>query len=145
MRRDTYRFSGFTLIELMIVLAIVGILAAVAYPSYVEHVQRSRITEATSTLSDWRIRMERYFQDNRDYRNAGTCGIVPPASNSFDYECFADDLTQNTYTLRANGRDESGMGAFQFDLNQDNQRRTLAFPGVSGTQDCWLTKRGGTC
>ena len=72
------RHQGFTLIELMIAVAIVAILSAIAIPSYTEYVQRSRIIEATSTLSSMRVKMEQYFQDNRSYVNACTAGTVAP-------------------------------------------------------------------
>ena len=57
--------SGFTLIELMITVAIIGILAAVAYPGYQDYVIRGKIPEATNTLSSTRVRLEQYYKDNR--------------------------------------------------------------------------------
>lgn len=59
--------SGFTLIEMMIVVAIIGILAAIAYPSYDEYVKRGNRTEGQALLSDASARQERYFAQNNAY------------------------------------------------------------------------------
>ena len=59
-------FGGFTLIEVMITIAVIAILAAVALPNYVEYVTRSRLVEAKTNLSDMRTRMEQFFLDNRN-------------------------------------------------------------------------------
>lgn len=62
--------SGFTLIEMMIVVAIIGILAAIAYPSYDEYVKRGNRTEGQALLSDASARQERYFAQNNAYITA---------------------------------------------------------------------------
>lgn len=59
--------NGFTLIEVMITVAIVGILAAVAYPSYTEHVKKSARAEAITALVDAANKQEQFFVDNHDY------------------------------------------------------------------------------
>ena len=132
--------KGFTLIEVMIVLVIIGILAAVAYPSYGEHVQRSRIADATSTLADLRIRMERFFQDNRTYVNGAACGVAMPAGGAFNYACVGN---ATGYTLTAAGA--AGMNGFVFTVNEDNLRRTIAFRGELVNQNCWMTRAGERC
>ena len=64
------RSRGFTLIELMIAVAIIAILAAIAIPSYTDYIRRGRLTEALGRLSAMRVKMEQYFQDNRVYTGA---------------------------------------------------------------------------
>jgi prepilin-type N-terminal cleavage/methylation domain-containing protein len=64
--------NSFTLIEVMVTVAIVAILASIAYPSYRDYVLRSRIVNATNGLSTMRANMERYFQDDRTYLSAGS-------------------------------------------------------------------------
>jgi len=147
------RNAGFTLIELMIVVAVVGILAAVAYPLYTDYVRRSRITEATSTMNDMRVRMEQYFQDNRTYANAGACGVADPpfnaAESSFQVLCAGADA--NGYTLNANGNGAKGMGAFQYRLVVNAggvTRSTIGVPAdwaVPAPNTCWATRKGGKC
>ena len=147
------RAAGFTLIELMIVVAIVGILAAAAYPLYTEYVQRSRITEATATMNDMRVRMEQFFQDNRTYANAGACGVADPPFNagesSFQVLCSGADA--NGYTLNANGNGGKGMGAFQYRLvvaAGGVTRSTVGLPGgwsLPAPNTCWAVRKNGSC
>ncbi len=144
------RHSGFTLIEIMIVVAIIGILAAIAMPSYNDYVTRSRITGALSTLSDMRVKMEQFYQDNHDYTNACTAAVVPPTDNpNFAFSCGVPTLT--TYTLTATGQNR--MDGFVYTINQSNAKSTTlsaasgkASTGWSGNgSTCWVTGKGGGC
>lgn len=128
--------SGFTLIEMMIVVAIIGILAAAAMPSYTDYVKRGKATEATSTLANARVQIEQYFQDNRTYVGF-TC---PAAGKNFTYGCVT---TQTTYDLTASGKAAQNMGSFEFTIDETNFR-TSKFDS-STSANCWLTKKGGTC
>jgi type IV pilus assembly protein PilE len=136
---------GFTLIELMITVAIVAILAAIVVPSYRDYITRSRITEATSNLSTWRVRMEQYYQDNRDYTNAcvgTTLATPPPATTNFQFGCGNMGLT--TYTLTATGI--NSMNLFIYTVDQNNLRKTTGAPaGWNTSATCWVLKRDGSC
>lgn len=138
---------GFTLMELMIVVAIVGILASIAYPSYVAYVQRGKISEATSTLADMRVRLEQHFQDNvasgNGYTGAPVCGAGAPPTMYFAYTCPTLNATQ--FTVQAQGQAAGGMNGFTFTLNQNNARQTTAFPGLVGTKNCWIQRAGDAC
>lgn len=147
--------NGFTLIEVMIVVALLGLLAAIAMPNYSAYVTRSKIPGATATLSDMRVKMEQYFQDNRTYVGAcaaGTVAPVPPTTNpNFGFTCT--NLTATTYTLTADGdaAGKSGMTGFVFTINESNVKGTTlsatagkASAGWSGGGGaCWVTSKGG--
>ena len=81
------RPSGFTLIEVMIVVAIVAILASIAIPAYTDYILRSKITAATSALGSQQVKMEQFFQDRRTYVGACAAGtvarrrLIPPATS----------------------------------------------------------------
>ena len=100
---------GFTLIELMIVVAIIGILAAVAYPSYVEYVKESRRSEARSNLLELAQFMERYHAANGRYvteAGGNTAPALPYRQSPKDggskfYNLKVDDAGNNQYTLNA--------------------------------------------
>lgn len=141
--------NGFTLIELMVVVVIIGILAAVAVPAYQDYVTRGKIADATSLLANKRVQMEQYFQDNRTYvtgANGSACDNDTVSSQNFDFSCPAA-ATQTTYTLRALGK--NGMTGFTYTINESNVKQTTAAPtGWAATTmptTCWITKKGGVC
>lgn len=136
--------SGFTLIEVMVTVAIIGILAAIAVPAYQDYVLRGQLVDAHNALAALRANMERHFQDNRDYRSIGTTFISPCASpaaaGSFTLSC--PTLTATTFTAQAAG--SGPTTGFTFTVNQQNVRATT---GVrSGWTSCttgWTTKKSG--
>ena len=140
------RGLGFTLVELLVVVAIIGILAAIAVPQYSDYVTRSKIAEVTATLSEHRVRMEQFFQDNRTYAGACTLGTVapPPTGRYFTYAC--SNLSATTYTVTATGVAAEGMNGFVYTINQANARSTTGVPaGWATNTNCWVTKKGGVC
>jgi len=138
--------GGFTLLEMMIVVAIVAVLAAIALPSYAAYVQRGRILDAVTRLSDARSRMEDYFLDERVYVDAsGRCGFLPPASATdvFNVQCEA---TATTFIVTATGVAAKGMTDFVYAIDQSGAKATLAVPrGWSRSADCWTIRQDGFC
>lgn len=138
--------SGFTLIEMLIVVAIIGILAAIALPGYQDYVRRSKLAEATSQLSDLRVKMEQWYQDNRKYTDAGdaACGVAMPAAQYFTFTCANGD--PQSFVLTATGVAAQDMGGYTFTIDQANARQTTAFPGAAGLpKSCWIYRKGDGC
>lgn len=140
---------GFTLIELLITVAVIAMLAAVALPSYSNYVQRGKITEATSTLSELRLRAEKYFADNRSYQPNPPSGTTPGFNTAatgtryFTYACTAP--TAATFTCTATGIGD--MTGFAYTINESNVRAS-DFTGLAGWNDCatrWIGKKGEAC
>ncbi len=78
------REAGFTLIELMVVIVIIGILASIAYPSYREHMRRSARSDARAALLDAASREEQYFLDNKSYTtNLAKIGAAAATENGY--------------------------------------------------------------
>jgi type IV pilus assembly protein PilE len=128
---------GFSLIELMIVLAVMGILVRIAYPSYVDYVTRGKLVDATSGLSDGRVKMEQFFQDNRTY--AG--GPTPTATTNFTFSNGTPTTT--TYTITASGVAATSVAAFSYTIDQNNVKGSTTPWGNNAT--CWVVKKGGQC
>jgi len=145
---------GFTLIELMITVAIISILTAIALPAYTNYVIRGKIPDATGQLASMQVKMEQFFQDNHTYAGAPNPNnlAVPcttadtTTSQYFDFSCAAAP-TAAAYTLQAVGK--GSMSGFTYTVDQSNAKTTTV-TGVSGwsaatPNNCWVTKQGGTC
>jgi type IV pilus assembly protein PilE len=139
--------GGFTLIELMIVVAIIAILAAIALPSYNQYVVRAKLTEAYSNLLAIRVQSEQWFQDNRTY-----AGMPCSTTNGkyFTYLCTPPAPTPTTYTIHATGIAGTDVAGLDFTITESNARATVVTApastnGWSGNGTCWIVRKNGSC
>jgi type IV pilus assembly protein PilE len=129
------REGGFTLIEVMITVVIIGILAAIAYPSYTRHVQEARRMDAQAMLVETAGRLERCYTTTNDYRyrnreNADCVDFSNLESEEAFYEIAAPTLTASTYTLTATPK-----GAQASD--SECEPIQLTHQGVRTPDACW--------
>lgn len=132
---------GFTLIELMISVAIVAILMAIAIPSYRAYVYRSYLSEAFDGLSNYQIRMEQSLSDNGNY-GVGACAVATANTVHFTVACA---LTNGGlgFTATATANNVGGFTGYTYTINETSARVTTVFPnGVGLPSACWLVHVG---
>lgn len=133
--------KGFTLIEIMIVVLIIGLLYTIAIPSYQDYILRSKLTEGIGAVSIMKVKMEQHFQEKRTYEGAceaDSLASIPGELDKFTVEC--SDLTAKTYNIKVSGE------GFEYTINQANEKATTQVPNGWTTSDkCWVTNKNGQC
>lgn len=134
--------KGFTLIELMITMAIVVIIGSFALPAYTNHIQKSRRVDTEGALMELANAMERYYAQNNTYVGAalGSTGIFPsqtPVDGSTKYyDLSISGATTTDYTLRATPRgDQAGDGRLSLDAT--GTRLWNSNDAGTGTDHSW--------
>jgi len=139
--------AGFTLIELMIVVVVMGILASIAYPMYADYVTRSQIVDGTTKLGDFRTQMERFFMDNRNYGAGAACGIADRPAGADDYfglTCVRAAGPPDSYQVTATGARGSVTG-FVYTIDQSNNKTSAGTGGKYTNKFCWALRKDGSC
>jgi type IV pilus assembly protein PilE len=133
------KMGGFTLIELMIVVAIIAILAAIAYPSYTEYVRKSRRAQAKADLMELTQQAERYRTTENHYTGWTPTFTQSPRDGTAQYTLSVEDLAAGTYTLKATpvaGSPQANDKCGTLSINQSGTK----FSGADGTTanpDCF--------
>lgn len=131
--------TGFTLIELVIAIAIVGILTAIAVPSYQEQVRKSNRKAAATCLMEYAQFMERYYTTQLTYVGAapGTLGCANDLATRYTFG-LNGAATLNAYSLRATvaGDQVNDSKCLNLSVDQTGQRRVSGSYSASPT-DCW--------
>jgi len=140
--------TGFTLLEIMVVVVLIAILAAIGLPSYNDYILRSRLGEAYSNLGDMSTKLEQFFQDSRTYVGAcaaGTVAPLPAANNARYFTITCSNLGATAYTVTATGIAGTNTAGFTFTIDQAGTRATTAVPASSGyvaNATCWVRRKG---
>ena len=142
---NNYRINsrGFSLVELMVVIAIMGVLAAIVVPNYSEHIKRGKLTDAVNELAQLRLAMERAFQNTGTYAGTGTdpCAVSMPTGKYFTFTCTSAS-SPPTYTLTAKNIGSQGLGAaesYKYTINEGGVMQTAAYAGTTfdTPKSCW--------
>lgn len=142
---------GFTLIEMLVVVTIISLLVAFAIPLYGQYVRRSQISEAVVVLSDYQVKLEQYFQDNRKYGSALCADVASPSWSNFKpanarYFTFGCTVTGGGtgYKLTAKGVAGRAVG-HEYTVTESGAKSTTMYdnePQIN--KGCWL-QAGGEC
>ncbi len=141
--------SGFTLIELMIVVAIIGIIAAIAYPSYTDYVDRARRSDAQGALMGLAAAMERHYATNNSYQGAASGGAdtgapaiypdeVPLDGNNKYYDLTIQSAAASSFTLRATPKGaQAGDGMLELDSTGVRRWDSDGIGGFGAGENTW--------
>ena len=134
--------AGFTLTEVLITVAIVGILTAVALPNYRDYVTRGRLTEAFTALSAAQTSAEQYWSNTRSFASFDAASTFPPAGNHFTYALSG--ASASAYIITATGT--GPVANFVYTINQSGVHATTGVPtGWTTNSACWVDRKNGTC
>lgn len=130
------QLRGFTLIELMIVVVIISILAAIGYPSYLQFVNKSRRSDAQAVLLETSQRLERCYSMHNKYDDAG-CAVALPLNSPEGYYTVTGVINSNSFTLTATptagGPQVNDGDCTTLSINQLNQKTATGADAGS----CW--------
>lgn len=129
--------QGFTLIELMIVVAIIGILAAVAIPSYQNYTKKAKFTEVVQATAPFKVAVEGCFQDKQDLTVCGTVGTNGIPANAGASGYVSSVAVGANGVITATAVSTNGLSGELYTL-------TPAATGAAGSQNLTWTK-GGSC
>ncbi len=152
------RAAGFTLIEVMIAVAIVAILMAVALPSYRNYVIRGKLVPQTNALAAMRAQMEQYYLDNRTYLSVTTVtpNILSPCDDpavsksygTYTLSCISKSATG--YIIQSVATTGSAAAPAAYTMDQAGLQATSALPAPWGAlptnaSGCWIMRKGDSC
>lgn len=124
------RQSGFTLIELMVVVAIIGILASIAYPAFIDYLRSARRADAQSDMLTIQLGMEKWRANNSSYAGATVSGVAPSVSNTYyTYSITGAGASAYTINAAAAGDQLNDSGCTAMTLDQSGAKGTAA--------SCW--------
>jgi type IV pilus assembly protein PilE len=148
------RQRGFTLIELMVVVAVVAILAAVAYPSYIEQVRKGRRTEAKQSAVDWALRQEKWRSNHAAYGTMIDIGVNPTggsATTATTTSLFYSVVLSTPSGTCLNGATMSSGNSYRFTATPinaqagDSKCATIVYTSACGTVVKSSTPSGSSC
>jgi type IV pilus assembly protein PilE len=132
---------GFSLIELMAAVAIIGILSAIAIPAYSSYVQRTRLAEAFTALAGVQPAAEQFWDNNRTFD-----GFDRKPADTANFAYTLSNATASTYTVTATGKTGTTVADFAFTIDQSGSRVTTRVPtGWTSSSSCWVDRKSGTC
>lgn len=130
--------NGFTLIEVMITVAIVGILAAVAYPNYTEHVKKSARAEAITALIDAANRQEQFFVDNHDYTTVlANLGLEAETETGLYELTIVSVANSREFTITATGVSGTAKTDSACTTLGINELSVKTSTGSGTSKECW--------
>ncbi len=133
------RTRGFTLIELMIAVAVVGLLSALAYPSYQQQIAKGRRTDAKQAVLELSQKMERFYTERGTYIGAtlGATGLYPTISTGGYYDLSITAQTLDGFSVKAAPRGtQAGDACASFLYNQLGEQAVSADATLSAAK-CW--------
>ena len=139
------RQSGFSLVEIMVVVAIIVVVTAIALPSYRDYIIKSRLTEAFSSLASAHASAEQFWSNNRTYAGFSTATGLPANTANFTFVLSND--TASTFTITATAAADPISGAV-YTIDQNGNRATTSAPttwGGGSSTTCWINGKGGAC